>query len=156
MTLRDWKGQYEGFPPPLRRLLELRSFLALGSLSLLLLMLCLGWPIHLLFPPLALLLYVLSSGFILFLRFSKGDYICLRGVCTDVNKTGIRKRLKTITASFDGQTLLIQVSAPVPDIHIGDTVELYLSKQCPIYEQDGNGLILQYDAFRVDRTRPEI
>ena len=73
---------------------------------------------------------------------SDNQYITLNGICLEVERTGFRKRIKTLCMKCGDHT----VRFPNPEFYskslkIGDTVEIYVSCKAPVYEVDGYQVI---------------
>ena len=104
--------------------------------------------IKLLLPPGLLFVYILLDGFILYGRFSCGDYMCLTGDCVGFEKSFLWRRPKRIIMRVDGTTIMIHLSKERIAAETGDTISLYLSPTTPIRQEDGAYLIYRYYAVR--------
>jgi hypothetical protein len=51
--------------------------------------------------------------------------------------------------SLEGRIIMIRPTFPVPSVHTGDTVAIYLSRHFPVYERDGVQVISRYYALSV-------
>ena len=74
------------------------------------LLLAFSTDIKLLLPPGLLFVYLLSDGFFLYKRFSRGDCMCLTGECVGIEKSFLRKRPQRIIMRVDGSTIMIHLS----------------------------------------------
>ena len=112
------------------------------------LLLAFSTDIKLLLPPGLLFVYILLDGFILYGRFSRGDYMCLTGGCVGIEKSFLWKRPQRIIMRVDGTTIIIHLSKGRIVAEAGDTISLYLSPTTPIRQEDGAYLISRYYAVR--------
>lgn len=79
----------------------------------------------------------------------QGNYLCVQGVCEQIETAGLRKRVKSICISIDKNMLHIPVKRKARGIMQGDTVVLYLSDKTPVYEKDGGYMICSYYALEI-------
>lgn len=80
----------------------------------------------------------------------KGNFVAVGGVCTHIDATPIRKRVKSITLQYEAEEpkyLTVSVRQRMKRLTVGDTVTVYLSEKTPVYEQDGSYLIYGYYAI---------
>lgn len=100
-------------------------------------------------PCLLLGSLMIINGSSLLYRSLKGQYICAQGICRRIETTGVRKRIKNIYIDMEPYRLKIPVRYKTRNLHIGDTVILYLSEKAPVYERDHGYMICSYDALEV-------
>lgn len=81
----------------------------------------------------------------------QGNYLCVQGVCEQIETAGLRKRVKSICISIDKNMLHIPVKRKARGITQGDTVVLYLSDKTPVYEKDGGYMICSYYALETKK-----
>ncbi|MEH2933598.1 hypothetical protein [Acutalibacter sp. JLR.KK004] len=74
---------------------------------------------------------LLVSGTGLFLRAIASDYLCLHGVCVEIEKH------RRILIDVEGKRIQILVGKPIKGLRVDDAVNLYLLPDTPLYEQDG-------------------
>ena len=149
MKLSSFREQFSSLPDPLRRVLASRLLSALVS-AILYFVCCFFAPgIRLAIPPLISMVYSLFAGSVLFSDWASGNCICLRGTCSAIEKTLFRRRTAAIYVSLEDRIIMVRPTFPVPSVHTGDTVAIYLSRHFPVYERDGVQVIPRYYALSV-------
>ena len=136
------KQSFNQIPGPLRKVITFR-FITCGIAVLMLflvLVILREWKFAI--PCAAVAIVFLVAGLQLLADCSDNQYITLKGVCSEVERTGFRKRIKTIGMKCGDHT----VRFPNPEFYskslkIGDTVEIYVSCNAPVYEVDGYQVI---------------
>ena len=149
MNLSSLREQFSSLPDPLQRVLAFRLLAALISAILLVACLVFTPGIRLALPPLINMVYSLFAGRSLFSDWASGNCICLQGTCSAIEKTLFRRRTATMYVSLEGRIIMIRPTFPVPSVHTGDTVAIYLSRHFPVYERDGVQVIPRYYALSV-------
>lgn len=66
-----------------------------------------------------------------------GQYVAVSGVCLSVERTGMRKRVKSLTVLAPPHTVKCLLRGRLSGIAVGDTVTLYIAAKAPVYERDG-------------------
>ena len=136
------KQYFNQIPGPLRKVITFR-FITCGVAVLMLfwmLVILRDWKFAIPCAAVAIVFFV--AGLQLLADCSDNQYITLKGVCSEVERTGFRKRIKTIGMKCGDHT----VRFPNPKFYskslkIGDTVEIYVSCNAPVYEVDGYQVI---------------
>ena len=149
MKLSSLRELFFSLPGPLQRLLVFRLLAALISAILLVACLVFTPGIRLAIPPLICMVYSLFTGGALFVDWSSGNCICLRGTCSAIEKMLFRRRTAAIYVSLEGRIIMLRPTFPVPSVHTGNTVAIYLSRHFPVYERDGVQVIPRYYALSV-------
>ena len=98
-------------------------------------------------PCLILAVFLFVNGAVMAYHIFIGSFICIHGVCTMVETTGIRKRIKSIIADFDGKRVVIPVKQRIRQVLPGKNITVYLSDKTPVYEKDGDYYIYSYYAL---------
>ena len=127
-----------------------------GFLFLLLMILICFRDLYFALPCFLLAGFLLISGAHLFYNGSRGEYICIHGICEQIETFGIRKRIKAIRIAFDGYSLRIPVRQRMRRLSVGDTVIIYLSQKAPVYEQDGEYMVCSYYALETEKGCEQI
>lgn len=122
------REKFKKLPLALRK--QIASRLVLGVVLLVLGMALLGNAL-LCLPGFVAGGVLLVSSVRLFLQASAGDYLCLHGVCVEIEK---RRR---ILIDVEGKRIQISVGNPIKGLSVDDAVNLYLLPDTPLYEQDG-------------------
>ena len=149
MKLSSLRELFFSLPGPLQRLLAFRLLAALISAILLVACLVFTPGIRLALPPLICMVYSLFVGSSLFSDWANGNCICLQGTCSAIEKTLFRRRTAAIYVSLENRLIMLRPIFPVPSVHTGDNVAIYLSRHFPVYERDGVQVIPRYYALSV-------
>lgn len=145
------KENFYHLPKPLQKQVLIR--LAAGAVFLLLMIvifIC-SRDLYFVLPCALLSAYLLINGGRVFYQGYRGEYVCIRGTCEEIETVGIRKRIKSIRIAFDGYSVRIPVRQRMKRLVVGDTVIVYLSEKAPVYEQDGGYMICSYDAMETEK-----
>lgn len=150
------KEQFLTIPKPLQKQVLLR--LAGGILGLILFILVLifykDWRFW--FPCVILSVMCLASAGTLFFRCILGNYVVVEGVCTDIDKSLIRKRVKAIYVRNDQFSIKIVNAKRIRNLSIGDTVTVYVADNSAVYDVDGMKVICYYLAMtKGERTHED-
>ena len=149
MKLSSLREQLSSLPDPLQRVLAFRLLSALVTAILFVACLTFAPGIQLAIPPLISMVYSLFAGSALFGNWISGYCICLRGTCSAIEKTLLRRRTAAIYVSLEDRIIMIRPTFPVPSVQVGDTVAIYLSRLFPVYERDDVQMIPRYYALSV-------
>ena len=93
---------------------------------------------------------IVNSGWLLY-NSLQGNYLCVQGVCEQIEITSIRKRVKSLCVRIDKNMLQVPVKRKAKGIAQGDTVVLYLSDKTPVYEKDDGYMICSYYALEIKK-----
>jgi len=95
-------------------------------------------------PCLILSVFLLINSWSLFRNIIIGDYLCVSGLCEEVERTVLRRRIKSITVRLGDKLVVIPIKRRVKKLLIGTAVTLYISEKTPVYEKDGLCHIYEY------------
>lgn len=70
-------------------------------------------------------------------RCLSGKYVAVSGKCLSVERTGLRRRAKSLDVSAPPHTVKCLPRGRLSGIAVGDTVSLYVAANAPVYERDG-------------------
>lgn len=141
----------KALPEPLQKQVISRFCAGVVFLLLMALIWILSADVYFGLPCLLLSGFLLLSGGQLFYTGCKGSYICIRGICEQIDTCGIRKRIKSIDIAFDGHMVKIPIRQRMKRRSIGDTVIVYLSEKTPVYERDGVYMICSYYTLEAEK-----
>lgn len=74
----------------------------------------------------------------LFFNCIDGNYLEIDGLCSNVEVTGFRKRIKSISVAAENKTLKIPAQFSIKKPQKGNHVTLYLSKKAKLYYSEGS------------------
>lgn len=78
-------------------------------------------------------------------------YVCVQGVCSEIETGIFRKKIKSIVIDLEVGKLKVLVQRKIKDVAIGDTVVVYLSDKSPVYEQDGRYIVSNYYSLKINK-----
>ena len=102
-------------------------------------------------PCLILSVLLIVKTAILFYNCIAGNYLEINGVCSDVEKTPFRKRIKSITLKAEDKKLKLNAHYSIKNICIGDALTVYISKQTSLYNQNGIYIANEFYGVSVDK-----
>ena len=141
------KEKWKTIPEILRKQITLRFGVGLFALLLFIVILIAYRDLYLALPCAILSGFLFAAAGVLGCSVIRGDYLCITGTCTQVQKTAVRKRIKLLHLDMSGIPVQLQVKHRLKDICAGDAVTLYVTEKTPVYEKDGYQLICSYIAI---------
>lgn len=143
------KDKFKQLPDALQRQIVFRLAIGVGFLVLfLILQFCLG-DIYFSLPCVLFGSVIIVNGGLLLYNSTKGNFISVQGVCSQVETIGIRKRIKNIYIDTEMHTIKMPVRHRIRSLNKGDTVIVYLSEKTPVYEQEHGYMICSYYALEI-------
>lgn len=134
--------EFKDFPEPLQKKLLMQIGLSIISIMLFFVLWLTVKNIQVALPGLLLFVFFGVSAFTLFIKVASKSYIVISGLCKSVNLTAIKRHTKSIMFEADGKTIKIMIRQRLRKISQGMMLDIYVSKNTPIYET-GSGLLLQ-------------
>ena len=146
------KERFQTIPGILRRQILIRfAGSGLGIGMVLLVLIYRGSPRYLI-PGFAIVLIFLTGAVTLMDRCVDGRYVIIKGICEQIEYTGLRKRPKSLQIRHNDKTVRIMGHLhKLRSLRPGDQLEVYLADSAPVYEHDGEYLITQIMAIRKER-----
>lgn len=143
------KDKFEHLPDALQKQIVLRLAIGAGfSVLFLIVQFCMG-DIYFSLPCVVFGGVMIVNGGLLFYNSAKGNFISVRGVCRQIETTGIRKRIKNIYIDTELHILKLPVRQRIRNLDKGDTIIVFLSEKTPVYEQDNGYMICSYYALEI-------
>ena len=96
----------------------------------------------------------LVSAALLYFRCVEGRYVAITGVCTEIERTGIRKRVKAIYLQSEDHTIRVVGIKPIRNLGVGDTLTLYVADNTAVYNMDGCNVICSH--ITLTKTLPTV
>lgn len=141
------KEKFLRIPTSLRRQILIRAGgCGLGMAMLLMLVAC-GGSWKLLLPCVILSIVCLESAASLFDRCDGKRYVVITGICTEIEKTPFRRRIKAVYLRSNPHTLRVVCVGNQRSLNIGDTIAVYVSDNTAVYDVDGCKVICTYLAL---------
>ena len=141
------KEQFKCIPKPLQLQILIRIAGAILGLFLFILVLIFYKDWRFWIPCVILSVMCLASAGTLFYRCVFGKYVVVEGVCTDIDKTLIRRRIKAIYIRNDNFSIKIVNAKRIKNLSIGDIVTVYVADNSAVYDVDGMKVICYYLAM---------
>lgn len=148
------RDKFKAIPAALQRQILWRGLMGCAFLIFSLMFLLLGHDALLVLPGVGFMLLSLGSAVWLFHVADKKRYVVVEGVCTEVTKSILFKRVKTVTLEADGKTLRIQLKQHNRSYHAGARLRLYMQENAKVYEREG--VLLIYDYILIEQERSSI
>lgn len=138
------KEKFMQIPQPLRKQIWLRcSGAGMGAVMLLIVLIySTDW--RFMIPCIAAAVLCLISAAMLYYRCLQGRYVEITGVCTEIERTGIRKRIKAIYLQTAEHTVRVVGIKAVRNLAIGDSLKLFVADNTPVYNMEGCNVICAY------------
>lgn len=101
------------------------------------------------FPFLLFSAFFLGSGLHLWKLSRNQQFVILTGVCCGTERSWIQKRINRIYLTEDAEGIRIQilVKQKVRQIQKGDRIQVYVSKQTPVYDCGNEKLLCSFLAL---------
>ena len=141
------KNAFLQIPRPLQKQILQRLLGAVLGLFLFILFLIIYKDWRFWFPCVILTVTCLASAGTLFFRCVLGNYVVVKGICTDIDKSLLRKRIKAIYIRNDQFSIKIVNAKRIRNLSIGDTVTVYVADNSAVYDVDGTKVICYYLAM---------
>ena len=138
------KEKFMQIPQPLRKQVLLRCVGAGLGAAMLLIMLIYSNDWRFMLPCAVAALLCLGSATLLYYRCTKGQYVVITGICTEIERTSIRKRMKAIYLQTEEHQVKLVGVRPVRNLVVGDTLNLFVAESTPVYNMDGCNVICSY------------
>ena len=144
------KGKFKQVPEALQKQIIIR-FAAATLFSLLFVILpAVSGDAYLYIPCLLFAVSLFANAALLQYNCLSGHFISVSGVCTHIEATPFRKRIKRITLKLDdNKQLTISVRRQLKRLQVGDNVIVYLSEKAPVYTRDGEYWMNSYYAIEI-------
>ena len=141
------KEKFMQIPAPLRRQILLRCAGAGLGVAMFLIVLIYSTDWRFMVPCAAAAVLCLTSAALLFDRCVRGKYVVITGNCTEIERTSIRKRVKAIYLQTEEHQIKLVGVRPVRNLIAGDTLNLFVADNTPVYNTDGCNVICSYIAL---------
>lgn len=138
---------YEQLPSALKKQILLRVTGSLISFVIFLVILISTKEFVFSLPCLIFSIFLFVNLFGLLYNILVGSYVCVTGICEQVETTGIRKRIKNVTVNFNGARMVLPIRKRIKRILIGSSVTVYMAEKTPVYEKDGINYAYEYYAI---------
>ena len=132
------KDKFRQFPQVLQKQILIRLTAGLISLMMLVIILLYRGGLELMFPCIGFSSVFFISALQLYARCDEKNYVVIKGICTEIEKTGLRRKVKDIYVKEDQFTVrIVRPSMKLRSLNVGDRITIYLADNAPVYEMDG-------------------
>lgn len=144
------KGKFKQLPETLQKRIIIR-FAAATLFSLLsVAILVISGDAYLYIPCLLFAGSLFANTALLQYNCLSGNFVSLSGVCTHIEATPFRKRIKSITLKLDdNKRLTLSVRKQLKRLKVGGTVIVYLSEKAPVFIRAGEYWMNSYYAIEI-------
>lgn len=143
------KERFKALPEVLQWQIISRFAGGIGFLLLFIVIVIFYRSVYLWLPSLFFMALLIVNGIFLLYNSLNGNYVSVAGVCENIEVTGIRRRVKSITLKLEENSLKISVRHKIKKLKLGDAVIVYLSVKAPVYTQDDGYVVFNYYAMEV-------
>lgn len=102
-------------------------------------------------PSLILMLFMIVNSLHLLYNCSKDRYIVVTGKCMEVERTGAKKRVKSLCMTTENGVMRLFISNRWRVPLVEDLITVYLPAEAPVYEVDGRYCIYYFYALEIKR-----
>ena len=132
------KDKFRQFPKVLQKQILIRLTAGIVSLLMLVIILLYRGGLELMFPCIGFSAVFFISALQLYARCDEKNYVVIRGACTEIEKTGLRRKVKDIYVKEDQFTVrIVRPPMKLRSLNVGDRITIYLADNAPVYEMDG-------------------
>lgn len=132
------KDKFRQFPQVLQKQILIRLTAGIVSLLMLVIILLYRGGIELMFPCIGFSSVFFISALQLYARCDEKNYVVIKGTCMEIEKTGLRRKVKDIYVKEDQFTVrIVRPSMKLRSLNVGDRITIYLADNAPVYEMDG-------------------
>ena len=132
------KDKFRQFPQVLQKQILIRLTAGIVSLMMLVIILLYRGGLELMFPCIGFSAVFFISALQLYARCDEKNYVVIRGTCTEIEKTRLRRKVKDIYVKEDQFTVrIVRPTMKLRSLNVGDRITIYLADNAPVYEMDG-------------------
>ena len=141
------KEKFMQIPQALRKQIWLRCGGAGMGAAMLLMVLIYSTDWRFMVPCALAVVLCLANAALLYYRCIQGRYVEISGGCTEIERSGIRKKIKAIYLQTPEHTIRIVGIKPIRNLSVGDSLTLYVADNTAVYNMDGCNVICSYIAM---------
>jgi len=149
--MKKIKEKFWQLPAALQKQVLIRGALGVTALLLFIVILIFTKELYFGLPCIALSLFMIVNSALLLYNCINGKYVVIAGICADVEKTVLKKRVKSIDVKVDEKNLTLPIRHRLKSPSVGDEITAYLPENAPVYEKDGGYCIYSFYAVKIRR-----
>ena len=132
------KELYLKLPEALKKNIALQMATAILALFVFFIVVIFSNDMILALPCMLFSVFMIVKSSTLFYNCIVGNYLEIKGVCSDVEVTTLRRRIKSLTIKAENKVLRVPINFRLKGTKVGDTITVYLSKKAQLYYDNGS------------------
>ena len=136
-------------PEPLQKQTLIRLGFGLLFLVLMAVLAIVMRDIYLCIPCAGAAIFNLIGAFLLFRKIVLDEYVVVGGKCAEVGLTTVKRRSKYLILQTDVCALKVMLHNRLRKIPVGASIQLYIAKNTPVFEQNGSQILYNYIAMDI-------
>lgn len=149
--MKNIKDKFRALPEALQKHILVRGVLSIAALLLFVFILIYTKEFTFALPCIALSLFMIVNGGLLLYNCIRNKFVVVKGTCMGVEKTALRKRVKTLSMEVGDHVLTVSARQRLKVPSVGDEISIYLPENAPVYEKDGGYHIYNFYALEINR-----
>ena len=149
------REQFKTIPNPLQKQILIRLTGCCIGITVLLILLINRSHWQLFLPAVVITIYFLFGTINLFVRCTEGHYVELHAICKAVERSTVRKRIKTLHIESDGRSIKLIPHQNTVSVREGDSLIIYLADNASVYEVDHELVLCDIITYGKDRCLHE-
>lgn len=145
------KGDFKRLPRILKK--NILCKLGLGLLFLAVFILMCIFMDHLIFAlaPGAFTIFLLMDGIGMLFRCMSGEYIELSGTCTEVHKSKLQRKTRSIAVKTERGMVKLPLKMKPQSVKVGDKVTIYVPDHASVYDHKGDMVVCEFYAIEIEK-----
>ena len=132
------KDLYLKLPEALKKNIAMQAAISAIAMFLFFIVVIFFKDMALALPCVLFSLFMIVKSATLFYNCIVGNYLEIKGVCSDVEVTTFTRRIKSLTLQAENKFLKVPINFRLKGTKIGDTITVYLSKKAQLYYDNGS------------------
>ena len=143
------KKEFRALPQAIKKQVAYRFWFGVLAAFVFLLIVVFTRDIVLGLPCIFLSVYLFIDGGVILYHGIAKKYIVVRGLCADIERTGLRKRIKAVYIQTKDRLVRVSVNGGRKRFAVGCKLALYMSDQTRVYERDSHFVVFSYYALEI-------
>ena len=149
------REDYMRLPKVLKKNIVCRIGLGLAFLTGFILLCIFSEHLFFALAPGAFAIFMLMDGIGMLFRCLSGEYVELEGVCSEVNKSALRRKTKHIMLETARGAVKLPTKLRSQSVKVGDRVTVYVPDYASVYEVNGSMVVCEFYGFEVIKGKGE-
>lgn len=138
------KEKFLSIPKVLQKQILLRLGGAVAGIAMLFIVLAYRGDWRFLIPCMAISILCFGTAVSLYDRCLQGKFITVTGICSEIEWSSLRRRLKTLYLHNDRHSIKLVGVRRIRNLAVGDFVTVYMADDAAVYEVDGYQVVCNY------------